>query len=264
MSAGESARGTHLPRSVKIARLPALALPAGRVEPEGDAEPGAGLRALPGAGAALPGHAGAPRGAVQRHLTFFNTHPYVAAAIVGGVLYHEERIARRRGGRPAGDGVQGAPDGPAGRAGRRVLLALAPAGRRRVLRRAGARAAAPGPRCSSSSSTTSSTSPCARGSTAGPASWGTGWWRRWRGQLPTRGARLRAVAAASAGAAAAWLAIAFGARQGRRAGALLAGGWLAAGGGVGYVWSPGGCPIRRCCTVAAGLAGCLRGLSVGC
>lgn len=32
--------------------------------------------------------------AVRRHLTFFNTHPYVAAAIVGGVLYHEDRISR--------------------------------------------------------------------------------------------------------------------------------------------------------------------------
>jgi PTS system mannose-specific IID component len=32
--------------------------------------------------------------AVKRHLVFFNTHPYVAAAIVGGVLYHEQRIAR--------------------------------------------------------------------------------------------------------------------------------------------------------------------------
>jgi PTS system mannose-specific IID component len=33
--------------------------------------------------------------AVRRHLaTTFNTHPYVAAAIVGGILNHEERIAR--------------------------------------------------------------------------------------------------------------------------------------------------------------------------
>lgn len=32
--------------------------------------------------------------AVRRHLVFFNTHPYVAAAIVGGVLNHELRIAR--------------------------------------------------------------------------------------------------------------------------------------------------------------------------
>lgn len=33
--------------------------------------------------------------AVRRHLsTNFNTHPYVAAAIVGGILNHEEKIAR--------------------------------------------------------------------------------------------------------------------------------------------------------------------------
>lgn len=32
--------------------------------------------------------------AVRRHLVFFNTHPYVAAAIVGGVLHHEQRISR--------------------------------------------------------------------------------------------------------------------------------------------------------------------------
>lgn len=32
--------------------------------------------------------------AVRRHLAFFNTQPYMAAAILGGVLFHEERIAR--------------------------------------------------------------------------------------------------------------------------------------------------------------------------
>ncbi|RYZ37380.1 MAG: PTS mannose transporter subunit IIA, partial [Myxococcaceae bacterium] len=32
--------------------------------------------------------------AVRRHLVFFNTHPYVAAAIVGGVVNHEQKIAR--------------------------------------------------------------------------------------------------------------------------------------------------------------------------
>jgi len=32
--------------------------------------------------------------AFQRHLAPFNTHPYVAAAIIGGILFHEERIAR--------------------------------------------------------------------------------------------------------------------------------------------------------------------------
>jgi PTS system mannose-specific IID component len=32
--------------------------------------------------------------AFQRHLAPFNTHPYVAAAIIGGILFHEERIAK--------------------------------------------------------------------------------------------------------------------------------------------------------------------------
>lgn len=36
----------------------------------------------------------ARRAAFSRHLTVFNTHPYVAAAIVGGVLSIEQRIAR--------------------------------------------------------------------------------------------------------------------------------------------------------------------------
>ena len=31
--------------------------------------------------------------AVARHLAFFNTHPYVAAALLGGILHHEARIA---------------------------------------------------------------------------------------------------------------------------------------------------------------------------
>lgn len=31
--------------------------------------------------------------AARRHLSAFNTHPYVAAAIIGGVLFHEQRIA---------------------------------------------------------------------------------------------------------------------------------------------------------------------------
>jgi mannose PTS system EIID component len=32
--------------------------------------------------------------AVRRHLTPFNTHPYVAAGLVGGILFHEVRVAR--------------------------------------------------------------------------------------------------------------------------------------------------------------------------
>ncbi|MFO0595233.1 MAG: PTS system mannose/fructose/sorbose family transporter subunit IID [Myxococcaceae bacterium] len=35
--------------------------------------------------------------AVQRHLSPFNTHPYAAAAMVGGILFHEERLARGEG-----------------------------------------------------------------------------------------------------------------------------------------------------------------------
>ena len=31
--------------------------------------------------------------AARRHLSTFNTHPYAAAAIIGGVLFHERRIA---------------------------------------------------------------------------------------------------------------------------------------------------------------------------
>jgi len=31
--------------------------------------------------------------AARRHLSTFNTHPYVAAAIIGGILYYERRIA---------------------------------------------------------------------------------------------------------------------------------------------------------------------------
>ncbi|HUL58631.1 MAG TPA: PTS system mannose/fructose/sorbose family transporter subunit IID [Anaeromyxobacteraceae bacterium] len=33
------------------------------------------------------------RAALSRHLGFFNCHPYMAAAIVGGAIHHEERVA---------------------------------------------------------------------------------------------------------------------------------------------------------------------------
>ncbi|MGV3621144.1 MAG: PTS system mannose/fructose/sorbose family transporter subunit IID [Archangium sp.] len=39
--------------------------------------------------------------AVRRHLTPFNTHPYAAAALVGGILFYELRLARHQG--PAED-----------------------------------------------------------------------------------------------------------------------------------------------------------------
>jgi PTS system mannose-specific IID component len=36
----------------------------------------------------------AQKAATERHLVPFNTHPYAAAAIVGGILFHEEKVAR--------------------------------------------------------------------------------------------------------------------------------------------------------------------------
>ncbi|MBI5067065.1 MAG: PTS system mannose/fructose/sorbose family transporter subunit IID [Deltaproteobacteria bacterium] len=36
----------------------------------------------------------ARQAALARHLGFFNSHPYMAAAIVGGAIHHEERVAR--------------------------------------------------------------------------------------------------------------------------------------------------------------------------
>ena len=51
-----------------------------------------------------------------------------------------------------------------------------------------------------------------------------------KARLPTRGARLRAVAAASSGGLAAWLAMSFGMQEGGRVGAMLAFGCLVMGG----------------------------------
>jgi PTS system mannose-specific IID component len=42
------------------------------------------------------------REALERHLQFFNCHPYMAAAILGGAIHHEERVA-------AGEAAPGAP-----------------------------------------------------------------------------------------------------------------------------------------------------------
>jgi PTS system mannose-specific IID component len=39
---------------------------------------------------------GARAEALGRHLGFFNCHPYMAAAIVGGAIHHEERVAAGR------------------------------------------------------------------------------------------------------------------------------------------------------------------------
>jgi PTS system mannose-specific IID component len=42
---------------------------------------------------ALYADEGAREEALQRHLKFFNCHPYMAAAILGGAIHHEEKVA---------------------------------------------------------------------------------------------------------------------------------------------------------------------------
>ena len=165
--------------------------------------------------------------AVRRHLVFFNTHPYVAAAIVGGVLNHELRIAR---GEETPDKVvafKAALMGPLAALGDGFFwLSLKPA--------VGAVSAALVPLL--------------------------GVWSvllflvlyngvhvllrvrlYWlgltlgdrlveavaRANLPARGAKLRAVAAASAGGLAAWLSVSFGANAGGARAPFLAAGCLA-------------------------------------
>ena len=167
--------------------------------------------------------------AVRRHLVFFNTHPYVAAAILGGVLYHEQRIAR---GEEPPDKVvafKAALMGPLAALGDGFFwLSLKPA--------TGAVCAALVPVL---------------------AAWAAVlflflynlvhltlrarlYWLGLslgdrlveavaRANLPSRGAKLRSVAAACAGGLAAWLAVSFGTSAGGRFAPLLSVGCLALG-----------------------------------
>ena len=48
--------------------------------------------------------AGAREEALRRHLGFFNCHPYMAAAVLGGAIHHEERVAA--GAEPGGQPLQ--------------------------------------------------------------------------------------------------------------------------------------------------------------
>lgn len=176
--------------------------------------------------------------AVRRHLTFFNTHPYVAAAILGGVLFHEQRIARGEEGPERVQAFKSALMGPLAALGDGFFwLSLKPA--------VGAFCALLVPVFQL---------------LTGQASQGA-WaavvflvlynlvhftfrWRMYRmglalgdrlveevakANLPKRGARLRAVAAASAGALAAWLAIVFGRNEEASWAPLLASGCLMMG-----------------------------------
>ncbi|WP_257453371.1 PTS system mannose/fructose/sorbose family transporter subunit IID [Archangium lipolyticum] len=167
--------------------------------------------------------------AVRRHLVFFNTHPYVAAAIVGGVLYHEQRIAR---GEEPPDKVvafKAALMGPLAALGDGFFwLSLKPA--------TGAVCAALVPVLAAWAAVlflflynlvhlTLRARLYLLGLSLGDRLVEA----VARANLPTRGARLRAVAAACAGGLAAWLAVTFGANAGGRFAPLLSAGCLALG-----------------------------------
>ncbi len=164
----------------------------------------------------------ARQAAVERHLSPFNTHPYVAAAIVGGVLYHEERIARGEEGPERVVAFKQALMGPLAALGDGFFwLSLKPA--------VGALCCALVPALGAWAAVLfvvlyNSVHLALRiklfqlGVTMGD--------RLVEGiaeeHLPLWGARLRAVSASCAGGIAAWLALQFGTHQGGWAGPLLA------------------------------------------
>jgi PTS system mannose-specific IID component len=166
---------------------------------------------------------------VQRHLTFFNTHPYTAAAIVGGILYHEQRIARGEEDPKRVIEFKAALMGPLAALGDGFFwLSLKPA--------AGAVCAALVPLIGAWSAVVFLVLynavhlymrarflmiGLARGDAliADVA----------RADLPTRGAWLRALAAASAGGLGAWLAMTFGANEPGYLHLVLVGGCLGVG-----------------------------------
>lgn len=167
--------------------------------------------------------------AVRRHLVFFNTHPYVAAAIVGGVLYHEQRIAR---GEEPSDKVvafKAALMGPLAALGDGFFwLSLRPA--------TGAVCAALVPVLEAWAAVLFLVlynfvhlTLRARLYWLGLSLGDRLVEAVARANLPTRGAKLRSVAAACAGGLAAWLAVSFGANAGGRSAPLLSAGCLALG-----------------------------------
>lgn len=168
--------------------------------------------------------------AVRRHLVFFNTHPYVAAAIVGGVLYHEMRIARGEESPERVVAFKAALMGPLAALGDGFFwLSLKPA--------VGALCAALVPVLQAWAAVLFLFLYNAVHFTLrGRLYWlglhlGDGLVEAIaKANLPTRGAYLRAVAAASTGGLAAWLAISFGVSQGGVGGGLLAAGCLGLGG----------------------------------
>nr|WP_233591329.1 MULTISPECIES: PTS system mannose/fructose/sorbose family transporter subunit IID [unclassified Corallococcus] len=191
--------------------------------------------------------------AVRRHLVFFNTHPYVAAAIVGGVVNHEQKIARGEETPDRVVGFKAALMGPLAALGDGFFwLSLKPA--------VGGLCAAMVPLL---------------------GVWAVALFLvlynlvhlllrirlYWLGlnlgdrlveavarvNLPAKGARLRGVAAASAGGLAAWLALSFGATAGGTWAPFLAVGCLAVG-VLAYVLVNRRVPTYVVLYVAAGLA----------
>lgn len=167
--------------------------------------------------------------AVRRHLEFFNTHPYVAAGIVGGVLFHEQKVAR---GEEPADRVMAyktALMGPMAALGDGFFwLSLEPA--------VGALCAALAPWLLAWAAVlfvvlynavhlTLRARFFRMGFRLGDGLVGA----VGKAKLPVRGTKLRGLAAASAGAAAGWMAVAFGLRAGGAFGVALAVACLGAG-----------------------------------
>ena len=192
--------------------------------------------------------------AVKRHLVFFNTHPYVAAAIVGGCVFHEERIA---GGEETPDRVvafKAALMGPLAALGDGFFwLSLKPA--------VGAFCAALVPILGVWAAVLFLVLYNLVHLILRVRLYVLGLRRGDRlveavakAQLPSRGARLRAIAALSAGGLVGWLSIVFGLQQGGSVGVLLAISCLGLG-GLSY-WLVGQrVPRYAVLYVAAALAG---------
>lgn len=168
--------------------------------------------------------------ALERHLTPFNTHPYVAAAIVGGVLFHEERIARGEEGPERVEAFKRALMGPLAALGDGFFwLSLKPA--------VGALCCALVPALGAWAAVLFVVLYNAVHFQQRVKLFRLGVHTGDRlveavahERLPMWGARLRAVAAACAGGIAAWLALQFGTHQGGWTGLLLATGCLSLGG----------------------------------
>ncbi len=167
--------------------------------------------------------------AVRRHLAFFNTHPYVAAAIVGGVLWHEVRVSRGEESPDRVNAFKQALMGPLAAVGDGFFwLSLKPA--------AGAVSAALVPVIGAWAVLVFLVSYNLVHFTLRARMYWVGLTRGdrlveevARANLPARGVRLRQVAAASAGGLAAWLALVFGGHEGGTRAPLLAAGCLVLG-----------------------------------